>query len=86
MNTPENYTLDDVRNNFLLPVIDIIVQNKFQYPEELSYLTGSIMQDLRNVQMQTGHILNDFEETWKEIDKYLLRVKQTIKNLESFKY
>lgn len=83
--TPEKYTLNDVKNSLIAPIINHININMLDYPEELSLLIGEMTNGLREVEMQTKHVLQQFEITWTEIDKHLTATNNIIKHLESFK-
>lgn len=83
--TPENYTLNDVKNSFITPLITVINQNIFNYPEDLTLLIGEMMSGFREVEMQTKHVLEQIEYTWEEIDNHINNTNELIKHLESFK-
>lgn len=83
--TPENYTLNDVKNSFITPLITVINQNIFNYPEDLTLLIGEMMSGFREVEMQTKHVLEQIEYTWEEIDNHMNNTNELIKYLESFK-
>lgn len=82
--TPENYTLNNVRGSFLGPVMDIMGSDIANFPRELSDMLGQMIRMFREVEMETRHVLGQFEDTCQEIDRHLDATRGIITYLEPF--